>query len=344
VAAPVSATAEQARPRAGWDGLGVSVGEVLDRLAAQRRPPGGGAPFTLAGVLNLVAYVPGDGELAEMRGVIEGLADHQPSRAILVAESDEGQGIDATVSTSCRLAGEDVSVAVELVTLTLRGPAREGAASAVLPLLRSDLPTVLWWPGAPDASPGGALERLSGLADRVVTEAGRCADPAAGLRALAAWVPAQEGAVTDLAWAAVTPWRRLIAQMLDPGSLAALRSASSAAIIAHSAPHPDAETLLMAGWLRDLLGARLMVETHPRPGPDHGLLAVELEGSLAGRRLTVQRIPGRDAAAVRVAEAGVASRLRTLPLPALDRARLLAGELDLQRRDPTFERALGAVA
>jgi hypothetical protein len=33
-----------------------------------------------------------------------------------------------------------------------------------------------------------------------------------------------------------------------------------------------------------------------------------------------------------------------LPLPSPDRARLLAGELELQRRDRAFERALRAAA
>jgi hypothetical protein len=33
-----------------------------------------------------------------------------------------------------------------------------------------------------------------------------------------------------------------------------------------------------------------------------------------------------------------------LPLPGVDRARLLAGELELQRRDRAFERALATAA
>jgi hypothetical protein len=59
----------------------------------------------------------------------------------------------------------------------------------------------------------------------------------------------------------------------------------------------------------------------------------------------VERIEGRPAAAVCVTEPDGGPRRRVLPLPQLDRTRLLAGELELQRRDRAFERALqGAVA
>jgi hypothetical protein len=343
-AAEAPPVAAEAPPIAAWEGEGVSVGQVLRRLAEQRRPDDGGPPFTLAGVLNLVAHAADPYDLDEMRSVIEGLADHQPSRAILLVESEAGQGIDASVITGCRRTGGGTSVAVELVVLTLRGDAREGAASAVVPLLRSDLPTVLWWPAAPDPAPSSPLARLAGLADRVVTEADRDPDAAASVRALASWAPGVGRAVTDLAWAAITPWRQLIAQMLDKASLTALRSAASAALIAHAAPEPDVQTLLMAAWLRDLLGPRLMVELHPRPAEERGLIAVELEGSVAGRRLTVERVPQRPAAAVCVTEPDGTARRRILPLPAVDRARLLAGELELQRRDHAFERTLAAAA
>jgi hypothetical protein len=132
--------------------------------------------------------------------------------------------------------------------------------------------------------------------------------------------------------------------MLDKASLTALRSSASAALITHAAPAPDASTLLMAGWLRDLLGERLMIELHPRPCPEEGLVAVELEGSVVGRRLSVEWVPGRPAAAVCVTEPDGSARRRMLPLPGVDRARLLAGELELQRRDRAFERALATAA
>lgn len=326
-----------------WDGTGVAIGEVLDRLAAQRRP-GGRRPVALTGVLNLLAYAPRAGELAGMTAVVQGLADRQPSRAVLLAEGDGPGGIDATVSTSCLMRAGDGGVAVEMVTLTLHGEAIEGAASAAVPLLRPDLPTVLWWPGPPDADGDGPLARLAPIVDRVVTEAGR-APGAAGVGALALWAPDAAPAVTDLAWAEITSWRQLLAQMMDGEPLARLRSGPSTATLAHGGEAPDATTLLLAGWLLDVIGPQLTVTMEPGPGDaPAGPWSVCLAGAASERHLAVERVPGRAAAAVCVTEPGGTARRRVLPLPDADRVRLLAGELELQHRDRAFERALAAAA
>ncbi len=336
MAPPVSA----ATSHAAWDGIGVSIGDITAQLAVQRQPAGGGPPFMLSGVLNLVVYAPTMGELGPMQEVVEGLADHQASRTIMIVESDEGSGLDATVSTSCRLAGDHVNMAHEQIVLTIRGETREGEASAAMPLLRSELPTVLWWPGPPDPAPASSLGPLAALADRVVTEVGRARDAAAAVRALASWVGEGGPAVTDLAWAAITPWRQLIVQFLDPASLSAIRPGARVVIV-HSGPDPDVTALLMAGWLRDLLEATAGVELRAgddaRPG---GLLAIEIEVPTKGGRLRLERLPGRDAATVTATDRDGTAHSRTLPLPDPGRARLLAGELEIQRRDRVFERAL----
>ncbi len=329
--------------REDWDGTDVGIGEVVDRLAAQRRPPDGGMPFTLAGVLNLVAYATDPAEIGEMTAVIERLADHQPSRAVLLSAADGADGIDATVSTSCRLAADHSGVAVEVVVLTLRGDVAMGAASATVPLLRPDLPTVLWWPGPPDAGGDSPLARLAGIADRVVTESGR-APGAAGVRALAAWVTPDGPAVTDLAWARITSWRQLIAQMVDEPTLASARAGAPAATVTHGGDAPDAGSLLLAGWMADLIGPGLTVTFEARPDEEDGTVALTLTGGTSGRVLSIERVAGRSAAVVCVTEADGTPRRRTLPLPGSDRALLLAGELELQRRDRPFERALAGAA
>jgi hypothetical protein len=342
MAAPVSATGAPTRSVSGWDGRGVTVADVAERLAEQRRPADGGPPFTLSGILNLIVHCPA-GDLDAMREVVEHLSDHQPSRAVLVSWSADGEGIDAAVSTSCRLAGGRASV-VERVELTLRGEARTGAASAIVPLLRSELPTVLWWPGAPDPSPDGPLAGLARLCDRMVTEVDRDDDAAAALAKLARWTSEDGPLVTDMAWASITSWRRLIAQVVDEGALAGLRAAPASAVVAHPGPRPNAKALLMAGWLRNIVGETLTVNLEQRPGDGDELVAVEVAGSRARRSLVVERLPGRAVAAVCVIEPDGTDHRRVLPLPSPGRARLLAGELELQRRDRAFERALRAAA
>jgi glucose-6-phosphate dehydrogenase assembly protein OpcA len=337
MAPPVSTAVEA--PVAPWDGVGVSIAEVLDRLAEQRRPPDGGAPLNLAGILNLVAYVPGQDDVAPMTALVHGLAGHQPARAVLVVEPEGGEGIDATVSTSCRLSGGQVSVGVELVVLSLHGDRRGGDASAVQPLLRSDLPTVLWWPGAPDDAPDGPLARLAPLAARIITESGCEADGARAVARLAAWVPGVAAAVTDLAWAAITPWRQMIVQMIDAAEIASPDAGPVRAAISHPEAGPTAEALLLAGWLRDLAGERLEVSLNPRAGA-MPVLGIDIAMPARDRRIAINRMQERQAAMVCVTEPGRDGRDRALALPAFDRGRLIAGELELQRRDHAFERAL----
>jgi glucose-6-phosphate dehydrogenase assembly protein OpcA len=333
-------TAAPVVPTWTWEGRDVSVAQVVDRLAAQRRRTDG-PPLTLAGVLNLIAHVPRAAELDAMHEVIASLADHQPSRAVLLLECPDGAGIDAVVRTGCRLSGGNVVVGVEMVTLELHGEGREGDASAIQPLLRSDLPNVLWWPGAPDPDPDGPLARLAPLADRIVTESGRHARGVDAVSALAGWVPGAPGAVTDLAWAAITPWRQLVVQMLGAGGLAPDGDGPVRATIVHPGPCASAEALLLAGWLRDRAGARLDVAMEQREGATP-VLGVTVELPAEGRCVAIARMPDRQAAAVTVTGPGddAPGRPRALPLPGMDRARLLAGELELQRRDAAFERAL----
>lgn len=326
-------------PIATWDGTGVSISEVVRRLAEQRRPQDGGPPLTLAGVLNLIAHVPGSGDVAEMRSVIERLAGHQPARAVLLVESDAGEGIDAAVSTSGRTSFGHVTVGVEMVVLTLHGEGRAGDASAIIPLLRSDLPTLLWWPGPPDPSPDGPLARLAPLAGRIVTETGRAGDGCEAITRLAAWVPRAPGAVTDLAWAAITAWRQLIAQMIEMDELRSPATGPVTALIAHPDPQPSAEALLLAGWLHDLTGDRLRVAMAARPSAGSPVAAVELGFPARELDIGIDRVSGHQSATVSVTDRGRRTD-RTLPLPEADRARLLAGELELQRRDHAFERAL----
>ena len=96
-------------------------------------------------MLNLVALGPGveDGDREEQ--MIEGLADHHPSRVVIVSP---GAG-DGRISAHVEARADTAGACVELIRLELGPEILPHAASAVVPLLRSDLPTYLWWPAAP---------------------------------------------------------------------------------------------------------------------------------------------------------------------------------------------------
>lgn len=319
-----------------WDGHVGSVAELAARLGQLHHRPDG-RPLPVAGVLNLIA-VPRAEEAGEVEALIESLADHQPSRAVVVALAGDGEGIDAHLEARAQILSGSTTVLVELVRLTLHGAAARGAASAVVPLLRSDLPTFLWWPGCPD--PGDpVLASLAENTDRVVTEAGRSADGGYAIRCLDATLRGGGPALTDLSWAAITPWRQLVTQLVDAANAQRLRDGSVAEIW-HGGDTPTAEALLLAGWLRDALGERLMVELHGRPDvAGRGLVELHLEAA-AGRRLSLEAIPDRASVAVSVSTPLRRGRRRVLPLPVRDRGALLAGELEIQRRDRPFERAV----
>ena len=255
-----------------------------------------------------------------MREVIERLADHQPSRAVLrELVGPTATGIDATRQHELPRRRRARHASVERVELTLHGEARAGAASAIVPLLRSDLPTVLWWPGAPDPSPDGPLARLAALADRVVTEVDRDDDAAAALRD-----PGRLGV------GGRRPCRHRpgvgrdhrLAPADRPGggrrgAGAACAAAPASAVVAHPGARPSAKALLMAGWLRERRrGRRSTVTLEQRPGDGDELVAVELAGRARGAASSSSALPGRGAAAVCVTEPdGTERAARAAPAP-----------------------------
>ena len=325
------------RPALEWDGHVESAADLARQLAGLHPVDETGQPLASAGVLNLVTVTRAE-DAVEFEAIIESLSDHQPSRAIIIERAWDGDGIDAHLETRAQLfGGAKRESLVELVRLTLHGETVGGVASAVRSLLRPDLPVYLWWPGPPDLS-YPVFADVSEGADRLVTEAGRGRNPEAAIAQLADAVLAGS-ALTDLAWAALTPWRQLVNQLVDLDHVERLRQ-GAVAEIRHCGEAPTVEALLLAGWLRDTLGESLHVELHPRKDVlEGGVVELQLE-SLAGRRLSIERYPDRATAAVLVAAPMGKPRRRVLPLPYKTRAELLAGELELQRRDRPFERAL----
>src|SRR5262249_10127852 len=215
-----------------WSGEGVRIGEVAARLADLRHglAPEGAVPARTS-VLNLIAWAPDEAAAAEMEDVVDHLADHHPSRAVILTTAPGGDGIDAQAEAAVRRATDGRPVEVERVVLTLRGGVVEHAASAVIPLLRSDLTTFLWWPGRPDAA-HPVMRDLGGVADRVVPEAARDADGPEAAAALADLAGADGPAVTDLAWAEVTAWRQTVALTIRGAVLRSLQEGNAAIRVA----------------------------------------------------------------------------------------------------------------
>jgi glucose-6-phosphate dehydrogenase assembly protein OpcA len=326
VAAPLASSA--------WTGEGVRIADVAHKLRELRATEGESLHSTQTSVMNLVVYAPSAEAAVEIEQVTDALSDHHPSRAVIVIPAEGGDRIDARVevmSHTDRPSG--LNLQVEQIVLTLRGAVAAHAGSAVIPLLRSELPTFLWWPGAPDPA-SATFAELVRIADRLVTETGRELRGTAALERLGAVTGRSGAPVTDLAWAIITPWRQLVAMSLRGDALVSVRAASGAATITCRRGGTPLEALLFGGWLVDVLGEHLEVRFTEADG-DEEILVVEL--SAGGERvleLTCEGGPGT--VTLRTALGGP----RSLPLPAPERRQLLAGELELRGRDQPFERAI----
>lgn len=327
--------------RARWSAWDVSVGDILEALVHNRRPVAPGHPRTLAGVLNLVGVASDHAESRDMAALIDEMGHHRPSRTVLVHLSSAAQGMNGTVVSDYVPLPGGSELVMELVEVEVPAGHADGLASVVAPLLRRDLPTALWVPHAPATDgPSGSLDPL---VDRLITEAGSDPEgPAAGLRRLASRLAAGSPPTTDLAWAALTPWRQLLVHVLDAEALESVRSAGAEVSVFHGGDGPSARALLLAGWLGGFAGPAARVECLPDQGRHEPLTRVAVVGHATGRRLEVAAPAGRPGALVTVTEPGGEVRERMLPLPQADRARLLAGELELGRRDRVFEAALAA--
>ncbi|MEV5707485.1 glucose-6-phosphate dehydrogenase assembly protein OpcA [Actinoallomurus sp. NPDC052274] len=206
----------------------------------------------------------------------------------------------------------------ETVLLRLYGEVAQHADSVVLPLLVPDTPVVIWWPGTAPERPSS--DPLGAMAQRRVTDAAGAADPLDALRRLAA---AYSPGDTDLCWTRITPWRSLLAAILDGPPDTDI----TAAEVEAEPGNPSAE--LLGGWL----AARLSVpcEVCSTYGP--GITAVRL--STRSGPIAVTRPDGRIAILSRPDQPDRQVALHRRPT-----AELIAEELRHLDPDKAFKEAV----
>ena len=98
----------------------------------------------------------------------------------------------------------------ETLLLRMYGPLGQHADSVVPPLLAPDVPVVTWWPDEAPRSP--ALASLGAIAQRRITDAAASDESRDMLLGLAKHYQPGD---TDLSWTRLTPWRTLLAAILD---------------------------------------------------------------------------------------------------------------------------------
>jgi glucose-6-phosphate dehydrogenase assembly protein OpcA len=214
-----------------------------------------------ASVLNLIV-VTSEESAPEVANVVCELSGNYPSRAILmVSDPDEGEAnLEIGLSAFCSVrqgmpGGSRNQVCAEQITVHVEGPPAEHLESLAGPLLIPDLPVFLWYPdgGVPD--PRG-YDGMVALANHLILDSGATGDCEASLRSMA--VLHQQGGILtvgDLQWAALSPWRSLLAELLAAperaGELPKIRRAE----ILHDTTG-ECQALLLVGWLSGALGWR----------------------------------------------------------------------------------------
>jgi glucose-6-phosphate dehydrogenase assembly protein OpcA len=216
-----------------------------------------------------IAWVPERWEEAAT-GALAGLAERHPSRGILLLPrpDDPEDRLEGEVDLRCFVrGGQEKEVCSEVIVLRLCGRRAAAPASVVMPLLVADLPVFLRWRGQPPFG-AGELEELVDLADRLIVDSnewpglGEALEPFADLF--------ERIAVSDIAWARTEPWRRAVAALWpDVAEASTVRVAG-----------PEADALLLAGWLRSRL--RREVELDHEPAGEIKLVEVDGREAVPG--------------------------------------------------------------
>jgi glucose-6-phosphate dehydrogenase assembly protein OpcA len=312
-----------------WTADGVDLDHVLTQLSEFSDEASRDPSLSLTGSLNILAIVDSPKQSEECSELITGLANAQPSRAIVLQIGQNGEA-SSSVTAQCRLLpGSGRQVCVEHVALTVPdSPPMLG--SIATRLLRPELPTHLWWRGLPQRP---LLETLAPLACRLLTEAEKAGDAREALIALADLTKPPLPAVGDLGWAATTPWRQLLLGLLDEEAWRSLESGPSRLVL--TAGGSCLRAWLIGGWLASIVGPSLEVEV-TRSGPEEVVTDITLEGPRGGMAI----VASGGTAVVEVEGPSLPRRRRSLALPRRRTGELLAGELELRQSDRPFEAAL----
>jgi glucose-6-phosphate dehydrogenase assembly protein OpcA len=286
------------------------ISSTLTRLRHQMGAPAVGM------VLTLVMVVDEAGQYDAVRAATEAAREH-PSRILVVINRDpaEANRLDAEIRVGESSPGE-------IVLLRLYGALTGHADSVITPLLLTDTPVVVWWPGGSPAVP--AKDSVGQLASRRITDARAAQDSVTAITTrLDGYVPGD----TDLSWTRLTPWRSLLAAAFDQpvGKI-------ESGVVEAAAGNPSAP--LLAAWLSQRLGAPVEVAGSPGPGLTVVRLAIASGGEL--------RVTRSDARLATLSKPGQPDR--RVALTRRPTSELLAEELRRLDPDETYLSAIQQLA
>ena len=277
-----------------------TTGRIHDAIRQARLRLGGPA----SGMVLTLVIVTDEGDQYDAVRAASWAAREHPCRmlVVIIRRPEAASRLDAEIRVGETTPGETV-------VLRMYGPLGQHADSVVAPLLMPDTPVVTWWPGDPPAIP--AADPMGVLAQRRITDTVTADSPRHALAVLAAGYRPGD---TDLSWTRATPWRSLLAAILDQP-----HGAITGATVKAEQGNPTAD--LIAAWLSCRLGVPSSTEVSPGPGITEVTFATE-DGEIM-----VTRPDGRVAHLCRPGQPE-----RRVALHRRDTQELLAEEL--RRLDP----------
>jgi glucose-6-phosphate dehydrogenase assembly protein OpcA len=316
-----------------------------------------------ASVLNLIVVTDEDSAEGVTRSV-SNIAGRYPSRAIvLISDPEEGEtNLEFQLSAFCSIrGGGGAQVCAEQVTIHAEGPPAEHLESLAGPLLISDLPVFLWYPG-PFSPSSVEFAGMAALADRIIIDSAAAGDCETSLREIAGLLDRPDTpAIGDLQWVQLSPWRALVAELFSSperaGELERLRGIE----ILH-APDGECRALLFVGWLASSLGWSLEDATRTAEGREvrfagpSGEVSAEISPTSPDARFRHVRLysddygfgvaRSRDLSEARTTVTRDDELLaeRTVHLGHFDLGVLLGEELRYRGRDELYEAALRTAA
>ena len=316
-----------------------------------------------ASVLNLIVVTDEDSAEGVTRSV-SNIAGRYPSRAIvLISDPEEGEtNLEFQLSAFCSIrGGGGAQVCAEQVTIHAEGPPAEHLESLAGPLLISDLPVFLWYPG-PFSPSSVEFAGMAALADRIIIDSAAAGDCETSLREIAELLARPETpAIGDLQWVQLSPWRALVAELFSSperaGELERLRGIE----ILH-APDGECRALLFVGWLASSLGWSLEDATRTAEGREvrfagpSGEVSARMSPTSPDARFRQVRLysddygfgvaRSRDLSEARTTVTRDDELLaeRTVHLGHFDLGVLLGEELQYRGRDELYEAALRTAA
>jgi len=277
----------EARTEVAPDRIEAALAQRWRQLAEAAVSDRQGPPITRAFLWNLIV----SGQAEVTRPLVDELANELPSRAIVFARPEEGDGkLRAYVETNVSGSGVH-TVGSDEVTVEVGGPDAQAQAailrvpSVIRSLLVPDALTALVWVGPP--APRDHVTRVFLRdVDRLILDSRRLpavhssgGDGELGLQemlAIAERHPRLE--LADLAWLGISPLRGLLATLFDPPCDASPLYALDEVSVLSGVAGVQVRALLMLGWLGVRLGWSAPRQVRAERAGERCFLATRADG------------------------------------------------------------------